>query len=260
MNWNIKPFDPEILVATQDRSDNLIKPIGSLAFLERIACQAAGAQEKIIPEFVSKAMISITKSKPSAALQVLAKRENAKLIGADPKTETPTELAERLARDGIQAIGIALPEWREEVAATDWQLLKQNAEVLWGSSEERAAELNFTVDFYQAAAAKRILIVLDGPASLLAAVLATRKNPALLEYLISSRSDDKIEHQEMMTELGLAHGLRVHMKGNTGLSSAFGLGLVDAAVRAIREMATFDEASVAYSLADFSTPEKKEEA
>ena len=259
MTWKIKSFDPEILAATQDRSDHLIKPIGSLAFLERIACQAAGAQEKIIPEFVSKAIISISKHEPSGALKLLAKRENAKLILADPNKEMPTALAEELASDGIQAIGIALPQWHEEATAVDWQMLKQNAEVLWGGSEERAAELNFAINFYQAIAAKRILIVLDGPASLLAAILATRKNPALLEYLISSRRDDKIEHQEMMAELGLVHGLQVHMKGNTGLSAAFGLGLIDAAIRAIREMATFDEASVAYSLADFSTPEKKEE-
>lgn len=250
MIYEIKMMDKEIMFQAQDRMDNLIKPVGSFASLEKMVVQAAGAQGQVIPEFPKKAIISFSGKEPTNTLQVLAKHVEAKLISIVAQGDLEkqaVELAEILSDDEVGIAGISLPEWEEEEVYGLWELIRNLEDHTLGIRPEKLDELELASAFYQAAAAKGILIMLDGPASLLAAVLATRNHPTLREYLILSREDKDAPSQEMVKELGLTKGMSTSMKGDGGLSAAFGLSLFDAAIRTTREIATFAEAQVEYA-------------
>lgn len=250
MNYEIKMMDKEIKFQAQDRMDNLIKPVGSFASLEKMVVQAAGAQGKVIPEFPRKAILSFSKKEPTQTLQVLAKHVEADLISIVSQGDLEkqaTDLAEKLSSQGIGIVGISLPDWEEEEVYSLWELIRNLEDHTLGIAPEKLDELELASAFYQAAAAQRILIMLDGPASLLAAILGARNHSALREYLILSREDKEAPSQEMVKELGLAKGMSTSMKGDGGLSAAFGLSLFDAAIRTTREIATFAEAQVEYA-------------
>lgn len=250
MNYEIKMMDKEIMFQAQDRMDNLIKPVGSFASLEKMVVQAAGAQGKVIPEFPKKAIISFSKKKPTQTLQVLAKHVEATLISIvsqDDLEKQAADLAGKLRNEGIGIAGISLPDWQEEEVYGLWELIRNLEDHTLGITPEKLDELELASVFYQAAAAEGILIMLDGPASILAAVLGTRNHPGLREYLILSREDKDAPSQEMVKELGLTKGMSTSMKGDGGLSAAFGLSLFDAAIRTTREIATFAEAQVEYA-------------
>ena len=243
-------MNEEIRKKAQNRLDSLIKPVGSFASLETMAVQAAGAQNQEIPEFFKKKILSFSPNEPSKTLKVLAGYVGASLDkitpAADHKSQAE-ELAMKLADEGIGIVGISLSDWQEEEVYKLWEDLKNTsfAEVI--ENEKKFAHLKLASSFYQAAAAKRILIMLDGPASLLAAVMAGRKSPWVKEYLISSRDKDLADYREMQIELGLDKGMSTGIIGDGGLSMAFGLSLFDAAIRGIREIATFAEAQVEYA-------------
>lgn len=249
MNYEIKMMDKEIKFQAQDRMDNLIKPVGSFASLEKMVVQAAGAQGKVIPEFPRKAILSFSKKEPTQTLQVLAKHVEADLISIVSQGDLEkqaTDLAEKLSSQGIGIVGISLPDWEEEEVYGLWELIRNLEDHTLGIAPEKLDELELASAFYQAAA-QRILIMLDGPASLLAAILGARNHSTLKEYLILSREDKEAPSQEMVKELGLAKGMSTSMKGDGGLSAAFGLSLFDAAIRTTREIATFAEAQVEYA-------------
>jgi Phosphoribosyltransferase. len=245
-------MNEEIKKKAQSRLDSLIKPVGSFASLETMAVQAAGAQNQEIPEFFKKKILSFSPNEPSKTLKVLARYIGASLDKITPAADCKSqaeELAVKLADEGIGIVGISLPDWQEEEVYKLWEDLKNTSlvDVEVVENKEKITHLKLASSFYQAAAAKRILIMLDGPASLLTAVMAGRQSPWIKEYLISSRDKDLADYREMQIEMGLDKGMSTGIIDDGGLSMAFGLSLFDAAIRGIREIATFAEAQVEYA-------------
>ena len=95
-----------------------------------------------------------------------------------------------------------------------------------------------------AAASQRIPVVVDGFISTAAAMIAAGLAPRVREYLIAAHQSVEIGHQAMLEHLHLTPLLDLNMRLGEGTGAALSFHLVEAAVRILREMATFDEAGV----------------
>lgn len=94
-------------------------------------------------------------------------------------------------------------------------------------------------------AAERVPLVLDGYIATAAGLLAQRLHPAVSNFLFASHLSAEIGHQIMLQELGLKPILDLEMRLGEGTGAAVAMGLIEAAVKIMREMATFESATVA---------------
>lgn len=101
-----------------------------------------------------------------------------------------------------------------------------------------------------ACAARRTLVMLDGFVSTTAALAAYRITKNVKPYLIAAHLSREPGHQVVLDELGLRPNLKLNMYLGQGTGAALGLTLLDAGIKVLNEMATFEEANVAFALAD----------
>ncbi|WP_027085776.1 nicotinate-nucleotide--dimethylbenzimidazole phosphoribosyltransferase [Cohnella panacarvi] len=94
------------------------------------------------------------------------------------------------------------------------------------------------------AAARQVPVVVDGFIASIAALTAVRIAPNAREYLIASHVSQEQGHRLVLERLGLSPMLDMHMRLGEGTGAALAFHLVEAAVRIMREMATFDSAGV----------------
>ena len=94
------------------------------------------------------------------------------------------------------------------------------------------------------AAACRIPMVLDGFISGAAALLAQRFNPLVQDVFFASHLSAERGHRLMLNELNLAPVLDLQMRLGEGTGTCLLMGVIEAAVKIIGEMATFDSAGV----------------
>jgi len=99
-----------------------------------------------------------------------------------------------------------------------------------------------------AAAAHRIPAVIDGFISGAGALIATGLAPQVRGYLIAAHRSVEVGHRVALEWLGLSPLLDLHLRLGEGTGAALGIFLVEASVRVLGEMATFDEAGVARAL------------
>lgn len=94
------------------------------------------------------------------------------------------------------------------------------------------------------AAMRGVPTVIDGFISGAAALLATRICPQALDYLFASHLSTEPGHRVVLEELGLAPFLHLDMRLGEGTGAVLGIWIMEAAVRLLSGMATFDEAGV----------------
>jgi len=94
------------------------------------------------------------------------------------------------------------------------------------------------------AAAHRIPIVIDGFVSGAAALIATRMAPQLRDFLIAAHVSAERGHRVVLKHLGLKPLLDLEMRLGEGTGAALAIFVVEAAVKALAEMASFAEAGV----------------
>lgn len=95
-----------------------------------------------------------------------------------------------------------------------------------------------------ASAAYRIPVVIDGFISSAAAVIAAALCPEVKNYIIASHLSGEAGHGLVLDFLGLKPLLNLDMRLGEGTGAVLGLFLVEAAIRTLRQMATFAEAGV----------------
>jgi nicotinate-nucleotide--dimethylbenzimidazole phosphoribosyltransferase len=95
------------------------------------------------------------------------------------------------------------------------------------------------------AAAHRIPLILDGYIPTAAALLARLFNPSVGDILLSSHLSAESGHRVMLDYLRLSPLLDLGMRLGEGTGACIAMGLVEAAVKILREMATFETAGVA---------------
>jgi nicotinate-nucleotide--dimethylbenzimidazole phosphoribosyltransferase len=94
------------------------------------------------------------------------------------------------------------------------------------------------------AAANRIPVVIDGFISGAAAIIAFKLAPQVRDYLIASHLSVEQGHRIMLEYMGLQPLLSLDMRLGEGTGAALGISLVEASVKVLKEMKTFDEAGV----------------
>ncbi|NIR02510.1 MAG: nicotinate-nucleotide--dimethylbenzimidazole phosphoribosyltransferase, partial [Gemmatimonadales bacterium] len=83
-----------------------------------------------------------------------------------------------------------------------------------------------------------------------AALVACRVQPLTREYLFASHVSGERAHGALLRHLGAEPLLDLNLRLGEGTGAALGIGLVEAGVRILKEMATFGEARVSESLAE----------
>jgi nicotinate-nucleotide--dimethylbenzimidazole phosphoribosyltransferase len=95
-----------------------------------------------------------------------------------------------------------------------------------------------------AAAAARRIILLDGFAVGVAALITTRLQPAVRDYLVAGHRSAEPAHAHVLMELGLEPLLDLRMRLGEGSGAALALPLIGLAGRLHGEMGRFEEAGV----------------
>jgi len=93
-------------------------------------------------------------------------------------------------------------------------------------------------------AATKVPVVLDGFITSVAALVAVRLAPPAAGYLIASHRSVEKGHGVVLEAIGAKPLLDLDLRLGEGTGSALALGLVDAALAVLQEMATFESAGV----------------
>lgn len=94
------------------------------------------------------------------------------------------------------------------------------------------------------AAAEKIAVVIDGFISTAGALVACELNPLIKEYLFAAHLSVEKGHRVMLERLGLKPLLDLDMRLGEGTGAALGIWLVEAGVKILTQMLTFEEAGV----------------
>ncbi|WHZ21370.1 MAG: Nicotinate-nucleotide--dimethylbenzimidazole phosphoribosyltransferase [Nitrospira sp.] len=94
------------------------------------------------------------------------------------------------------------------------------------------------------AAAARVPVVLDGFIAGAAALIAVGLQPRCRDYLIASHRSVERGHQAILDHLGLKPLFDLDLRLGEGTGACLGMGLMQASIKILTEMATFDEAGV----------------
>jgi nicotinate-nucleotide--dimethylbenzimidazole phosphoribosyltransferase len=95
------------------------------------------------------------------------------------------------------------------------------------------------------AAALRIPLVLDGFIAGAAALLARGLCPGAIDFLFAAHLSAEKGHRALLHELGLVPLLDLGMRLGEGTGACLAMGVIEAAAKVMREMATFESAGIA---------------
>jgi nicotinate-nucleotide--dimethylbenzimidazole phosphoribosyltransferase len=105
-------------------------------------------------------------------------------------------------------------------------------------------ELAALVGAIEAAAAGRVLVLLDGFITGVAALIAARRTPAVRSLLVASHQSAEPAHAPVLHALALEPLLRLELRLGEGSGAMLALGLLRAGCRVMREVRTFAEANI----------------
>lgn len=95
------------------------------------------------------------------------------------------------------------------------------------------------------AAANRLPVVVDGFISTAGALIASELHPHVRDYIFAAHQSVEIGHRFMLERIGVEPILDLHLRLGEGTGAALAMGLIEAGVKVLKEMATFAEAGVA---------------
>ena len=143
--------------------------------------------------------------------------------------------------------GVDEQTWRKKVATIE-RGLKLNRPDLDDPLDVLAKvgglEIGAMAGVMLGAAAHRIPMMLDGYISTAAALLAARMNPHVTQTLIASHLSAENGHRAMLDRIGLKPLFDLGMRLGEGTGACIAMALAEAAVKIMREMATFDSAGI----------------
>jgi len=95
------------------------------------------------------------------------------------------------------------------------------------------------------AAAEGLAVVIDGFISTAGAVIAYELNPSVKQYLFAAHLSVEQGHRSMLEHIGLRPLVELGLRLGEGTGAAIGIWLVEAGVKMLTEILTFEEAGVA---------------
>jgi len=338
---NISGIDPVIIRKTQERLDNLTKPLGSLGRLEDLAKQICGITGKETPPLRNKVIFTLASDhgvteegvsaypkevtaqmvynflSGSAGINVLAKHVGARVVVVDMGVSSDLKPDKRLVikkinygtknmakgpamtRDeAVKAVCAGIEIFEDEVkfgvdisgtgdmgignttaasaitacftnrpveeitgrgAGLDDEGLKNKIDIIKKSialnkpdssdpvdvlSKIGGFEIAGLVGIILASASKKVPVVIDGFISGAAALTAFRIEPKVRDYMIAAHCSVEIGHKVILEHIGLKPLMDLDLRLGEGTGGALGIGLADAAIKILTEMATFKSAKV----------------
>lgn len=247
----IAPTDKECAQLAQARFDALIKPVGSLAQLEKMTAKYAGIVGKYNKHELEY---------PKRELLVWCGIEQA---GKIMQAEWPVNVLAAETGAKTQALLVtaeSLEDALEEGATLVQESIHERGLRLLGfgclsSLDDKMVLAAMTGGILQAAA-MGVGVMLDGVATLKAAQKAQELAPAVLDYCFAGHVSDEAGAEELLKELGLEAPLRLNIPDGAGEGAALCFTLFDAGIKAYKEMETFEEASVHAEVKEFSLAEQ----
>lgn len=94
-------------------------------------------------------------------------------------------------------------------------------------------------------ASNRIPVVVDGFISTAGALIAVELQPEVRSYLFSAHESVEVGHRFMLERIGVQPILNLDLRLGEGTGAALAMHLLEAGVKILAEMATFDQAGVA---------------
>ena len=257
----IEPADGQCAKLAQARFDALIKPVGSLAQLEKMTAKYAS----IVKEYNKHEL-----DYPKRELLVWCDMDHAQQAGQIMEAKLPMNVLAAETNARTQALLITSEteeDALEEGATLVQELVRENGLgfVGFGCLAEAGPALDkmvlaaMTGGILQAAA-MRVGVMLDGLATLQAAKQAQKLAPNVLDYCFAGHVSAEPGAEALLKELGLEAPLRLDLPEGAGEGAAICFTLLDAGLKAYKEMETFEEASVHAEVKEFSLAEQNKQA
>ena len=95
-------------------------------------------------------------------------------------------------------------------------------------------------------AANSLPVVIDGFISTAGALIASELHPHIADYIFAAHESVEIGHSFMLERIGVRPILDLDFRLGEGTGAAMAMGLIEAGVKVMEEMATFDEAGVSH--------------
>jgi nicotinate-nucleotide--dimethylbenzimidazole phosphoribosyltransferase len=105
-------------------------------------------------------------------------------------------------------------------------------------------EIGGLVGVILASASKRVPVVIDGFISGAAGLIAYQLEPKVRDYMIAAHCSVEQGHKIILDYIGLKPLLDLDLRLGEGTGAALGMSIVEAAIKILTEMATFQIASV----------------
>lgn len=269
---NIRPLSRAVLTEAQHRFDHLIKPIGSLAQLERMTGRYAGilgSADKQIVKIPEVRLLLLWGSSAherkieetllhKRAITALAAHAQTNVIPLLITADDTCDLIEEGALLAGEYIGeekadlICLGTYETKIPS-DWQVYAEEEDGLKFLTQLDRPVISAMTGAILEAAGRRLPVLLDGAATCLAALAASKLNRAATEYCFAGHESEEPGAGALLKKLGLEAPLKLGLTHEEGVGALTCLQLFDAGIKAYTEMETFQEAGVhdeeeAYSL------------
>lgn len=268
----VQPLDKTLVAKAQERFDNLIKPVGSLAKLEEMTTRYAaiyGSADKNDVNYPHKTLLVWT-DEPAIAAEYMQGGKTVCVLAENSQINTQTLLvtAENIeeallegallvkeaagANGGQQVLAFGCADEKvpvytiEKFAENGYEFLQQL------DSKTIAAMAGGILQ----AAALKVPVMLDGAATCFAALAAVKYNAAVKGYLLAGHVSAEPAMENLLKTIGLAAPLRLDVKVCRGEGAVLALSLLDAGIKAYKEMETFAEAGVHVEVKEFSHAEE----
>jgi len=95
-------------------------------------------------------------------------------------------------------------------------------------------------------AANSIPVVIDGFISTAGALIASELHPNVRDYIFAAHQSVEIGHRFMLERIGVRPILDLDFRLGEGTGAALAMGLIEAGVKVMKEMATFEQAGVTH--------------
>lgn len=264
----IQPINKESAAAAQNRFDNLIKPVGSLAKLESMVARYAGiigSADKKAVQYPKKALL-LWSNDVAAIAAAMQEAPPVALLACDAGAEAyPLLATAETVADALEEGAILTKEYIDN---NKLQMLAVGVFGTYAVDDEMKKLLDLEgMDFLNAlhdsavtaaaggilqAAASKIPVMLDGVASCLAAIGAAKLAPLALEYCMAGQVSAEPGMEKLLEKLGLSAPLRLDINSGAGEGAVLAFTLFDAGIKAYNEMETFTEAGVHAEMEEFS--------
>lgn len=251
----ITPANKNCAVMAQARFDALIKPVGSLAKLEEMTARYAG-----IKEFYQKDKMVYPKREILVWCTIDEIEQAQKIL----QGKYPVNVL--AAKTGAKAIPLVVTaikeaEAMEEGATLVQEIIHENGLEAVGfgclAPKDNALVLAAMCGGILQAASMKAVIMLDGVATCTAAFKATVLAPTVLDYCFAGHLSAEEGAEKALEAMGLKAPLRLNIPDGSGEGAALCFTLLDAGIRAFKEMETFEEAGVHVEMKEFSLAEQK---